>query len=69
MTAVGDILILPHSEAIVAAKIVDNSLREPWGTIGPSMTALLPPDVMVGETLIDAQRDYIPVRWLTSLVS
>ena len=69
VTAVGDTLILPHSEAIVAAKIVDNSLREPWGTIGPSMTALLPPDVMVGETLIDAQRDYIPVRWLTSLVS
>ena len=44
VTAVGDTLILPHSEAIVAAKIVDNALREPWGTIGPSMTAMLPPD-------------------------
>ena len=26
------------------------------------MTAMLPPDVMVGKTLIDSQRDYIPVR-------
>ena len=46
-TAVEDTLILPHSEAIVAAKIMDNALCEPWGTIGPFMTAMLPPDVMV----------------------
>ena len=46
-TAVEDTLILPHSEAIVAAKIMDNALCEPWGTIGPFMTAMLPPDGMV----------------------
>ena len=62
VTAVVDTLILLHSEAIVAAKIMDNALCEPWETIGPSMTAVLPPDVMVGKTLIDAQKDYVPVR-------
>ena len=62
VTVVEYTLILPHSEAIVAAKIMDNTLYETWGTIGPSMTAMFPPDVMVGETLIDAQNDYVPVR-------
>ena len=32
------------------------------GTVGPSFTAKLPPDVMVGKTLVDAQQDYVPVR-------
>ena len=62
VTAVEDTLILPHSEAILAGNITDNALCEPWGTIGPSMTAMLPPDVMVGKTLIDVQNDYVPVR-------
>ena len=48
VTADEDTLILPHSEAIVLAKIMHNALCEPWGTIVPSMTAMLPPDVMVG---------------------
>ena len=62
VTAVEDTLILPHSEAIVAAKIMANALCKPWGTIGPSMTAIFPPDVMVGKTLNDGQKDYVPVR-------
>ena len=62
VTADEDTLILPHSEAIVLAKIIDNALCEPCGTIGPSMTAMLPPDVMVGKTLIDVQNDYVPVK-------
>lgn len=62
MTAVVDTLILPHSHAIVAAKIMDNAPCETWGTIGPSVTAVLPPDVTVGKTLIDAQKDDVPVR-------
>ena len=62
VTAVVETLTLPYSKAIVAAKIMDNALCEPWRTIGLSMTAMLPPDVMVGKTLIDAQKDYVPVR-------
>lgn len=62
MTAAEDTLILLHSEAIEAAKIMDKALCEPWGTIGPSLTVMLSPDVMVGKTLFDAQRDYVPVR-------
>lgn len=62
MTAAEDTLILLQSEAIEAAKIMDNALCEPWGTIGPSITVMLPPDVMVGKTLFDAQNDYVPVR-------
>lgn len=64
MAAVEDTLILPHSEAIVAAKIMDNPLCEPWGTVGPSLSAMLPPDLLVamGKTLINAQQDYVPVR-------
>ena len=65
VTAVVDTLILPHSYTIVAAKILDNVLCETWETIGPSLTAVLPPDVTVGKTLIDAQKDYVPVRVVT----
>ena len=62
VTAVVDTPILPHRHAIVAAKIMDNALRETWETMGPSMTAVLPSDVTVGKTLIDAQKYYVPVR-------
>ena len=68
VTAVEDTLILPHSKASVAAKIMGNALCEPWGKIGPSMTAMLPTDVMVGKTLIDAQRILSRWGWLPSLV-
>ena len=57
-----DTLISPYSETLVAARIMDDPLGEPWGTVGPSFTAKLPPDVMVGKTLVDAQQDYVPVR-------
>lgn len=62
LTAVEDTLISPYSETLVAARIMDDPLGEPWGTVGPSFTAKLPPDVMVGKTLVDAQQDYVPVR-------
>lgn len=62
VTAAEDTLILLHSEAIEAANIMDKALCEPWGTIGPSLTVMLSPDVMVGKTLFDAQKDYVPVR-------
>lgn len=62
MTAAEDTLILLHREAIEAASIMDKPLCEPWGTIGPSITVMFPPDVMVGKTLFDAQKDYVPVR-------
>ena len=62
MTAAEDTLILLHSEAIEAAKIMDKALCEPWGTIGPSIIVMLPPDVMLGKTLFDAPKDYVPVR-------
>ena len=32
------------------------------GAVGPSFTAKLPPDTMVGKALVDAQQDYVPVR-------
>ena len=51
-----DTLISPYSETLVAARIMDDPLGEPWGTVGPSLTAKLPPDVMV------AQQYYVPVR-------
>ena len=57
-----DTLISPYSETLVAARITDDPLGERWGTVGPSFTAKLPPDVMVGKTLVDAQQDYVPVR-------
>lgn len=62
MTAAEDTLILLHSEAIEAAKIMDKALCEPWGTIGSSTIVMLPPDVMVGKTLFNAHKDYVPVR-------
>ena len=62
MTAAEDTLISLHREAIEAANIMDKPLCEPWGTIGPSITVMFPPDVMVGKTLFDAQKDYVPVR-------
>ena len=62
LTAVEDTLISPYSETLVAARIMDDPLGEPWGTVGPSLTAKLPPDVMVGKTLVDAQQDCVPVR-------
>ena len=62
VTAAEDTLILLHREAIEAANIMDKPLCQPWGTIGPSITVMFPPDVMVGKTLFDAQKDYVPVR-------
>ena len=62
LTAVEDTLISPYSETIVAARMMDDPLGETWGTVGPSFTAKLPPDVMAGKTLVDAQQDYVPVR-------
>ena len=62
LTAVEDTLISPYSETPVAARIMDDPLGEPWGTVGPSLTAKLPPDVMVRKTLFDAQQDCVPVR-------
>ena len=41
---------------------MDEMLDEPWGTVGPSFTAKLPPDVIVGKTLVDAQQEYVPMR-------
>ena len=62
LTAVENTLISPYSETLVAGRIMDDPLGEPWGTVGPSFTAKLPPDVMVGKTLVDAQQYYVPVR-------
>ena len=62
LTAVENTLISPYSETLVAARIMDDPLGEPWGTVGPSLTAKLPPDVMVGKTLVDAQQDCVSVR-------
>ena len=59
LTAVEDMLISPYSETLVAARIMDDPLGEP---VGPSFTAKLPPDVMVGRTLVDTQQDYVSVR-------
>ena len=62
LTAVEDTLISPYSETLVAVRIMDDPLGKPWGAVGPSFTAKLPPDVMVGKMLVDAQQDYVPVR-------
>ena len=62
LTAVEDTLISPYSETLVAACIMDNPLGEAWRTVGPSFTARLPPEVMVGKALVDAQQDYVPLR-------
>lgn len=60
---------LTSQEGLVVAKIMDNALCEPWRTIGLSMTAMLPPDEMVGKTLIDALKDYVPVNMSVFLSS
>ena len=41
LTAVEDTLIYPYNETLVAARIMDDPLGEPWGTVGPSFTARL----------------------------
>ena len=65
VVALEDTVISPYSEILVPAKIVDEPCGEPWGTVGPSPTTTLPPGVMVGKTLVDAQRDYIKCGWST----
>ena len=62
VVAVEDTVISPYSEILVPAKIVDEPYGEPWGTVRPSRATTLSPGVMVGKTLVDAQRDYIPLR-------
>lgn len=62
VVAMEDTVISPYSETLVPAKLVGEPYGEPWGTVGPSPTTTLPPGVMVGKTLVNAQRDYIPVR-------
>ena len=62
VVAMEDTVISPYSEILVPAKIVHEPYGEPWGTVRPSPTTTLPPGVMVRKTLVDAQRDYIPVR-------
>ena len=62
VVAMEDTVIPPYSEILVPTKIVDEPYGKPWGTVGPSPTSTLPPGVMVGKTLVNAQRDYIPVR-------
>ena len=62
VVALEDTVISPYSEILVPAKIVGEPYGEPWGTVGPSPATTLPPGVMVGKTLVDAQRDYIPLR-------
>ena len=37
LTAAEDTLISPYSETLVAARIMDDPLGEPWGTVGPSL--------------------------------
>ena len=58
VVALEDTVISPYSEILVPATIVDEPYGEPWGTVGPLPTTTLPPCVMVGKTLVDAQRDY-----------
>lgn len=57
-----DTMISPCSETLVPAKIEDEPYGEPWRTVGASLTTKLPPSVVVGKTLVDAQCDCIPVR-------
>ena len=68
VVAMEDTVIFPHSAILVPAQIVNEPYDEPWGTVGPSPTTILPPGVMVGKTLVDAQRDYIPV-WMVNLTN
>ena len=58
-----DTVSSPYSEILVPAKL--EPYGEPWGTVGPSPTTTLPPGVMVGKTLVNAQWDYIPVRMVS----
>lgn len=58
-------VISPYSEILVPTKIVGRPCGEPCGTVGPSPTTKLLLGVMVGKTLVDAQRDYIPVRMVS----
>ena len=60
--ALEDTVISPYSEILVPAKIVGEPYGEHWGTVGSSPAITLPPGVMVGKTLVDAQHDYISLR-------
>ena len=62
LIAVEYTLISSYSETLVAARLIDDPLGEPWGTVGPSITAKIPHDVMVGKTLVDAQQNFVAVR-------
>ena len=54
--------IAPFTEMVIPAKIEGSCDSSRWGITGPPGLAGRNGDLMVGRTLVDLSKDYVPVR-------
>ena len=52
----------PFTEMVIPAKLQGDRCGVRWGTTGPSCLVKRSGDIVVGRTVVDLEKEYIPVR-------